>query len=137
MTDLDRRKLLAAALALPFVRCQPSAPIDGNVTPINGTATLSFTQFPKLASVGGGVVVETPNGVIVVIRTGASTAAALSAVCTHSGCTVEVQSSSVPIYCPCHGSEFTADGRVARGPANRPLASYPATVGTDGINVAI
>ena len=44
---------------------------------------------------------------------------ALSLVCTHLGCTVTV--SSGHLSCPCHGSEFDRQGRVLKGPADRPL----------------
>jgi len=47
---------------------------------------------------------------------------ALSLVCTHLGCTVEVTPKAV--ICPCHGSEFDRSGKVVRGPADRPLERY-------------
>jgi Rieske Fe-S protein len=48
---------------------------------------------------------------------------ALSLVCTHLGCTVTVTADG--LSCPCHGSRFDREGRVERGPADRPLARYP------------
>ncbi len=47
---------------------------------------------------------------------------ALSLVCTHLGCTVEVTPKTV--VCPCHGSVFDRSGKVVRGPADRPLERY-------------
>jgi len=47
---------------------------------------------------------------------------ALSLVCTHLGCTVEVTPKTVS--CPCHGSVFDRSGKVVRGPADRPLERY-------------
>lgn len=47
---------------------------------------------------------------------------ALSLVCTHLGCTVEVTPKTVA--CPCHGSVFDRSGKVVRGPADRPLERY-------------
>jgi cytochrome b6-f complex iron-sulfur subunit len=44
---------------------------------------------------------------------------ALSAVCTHLGCTVA--RSGEGLACPCHGSRFAADGANLTGPAARPL----------------
>lgn len=44
---------------------------------------------------------------------------ALSLICTHLGCTVNVLPQG--ITCPCHGSEFTSTGTVVKGPATEPL----------------
>ncbi|PLX81741.1 MAG: cytochrome B6 [Desulfuromonas sp.] len=44
---------------------------------------------------------------------------ALSLVCTHLGCTVNVTPDR--IVCPCHGSVFDRQGRVLKGPAPSPL----------------
>ena len=45
--------------------------------------------------------------------------AALSLVCTHLGCTVDTAADG--FSCPCHGSRYDRQGRVARGPALRKL----------------
>lgn len=44
---------------------------------------------------------------------------AISMVCTHLGCIVKA--SSAGFDCPCHGSGFTKDGTVRKGPAPKPL----------------
>jgi Rieske Fe-S protein len=44
---------------------------------------------------------------------------AVSTVCTHLGCIVKT--SAEGFECPCHGSRFTADGSVLKGPAPRAL----------------
>lgn len=44
---------------------------------------------------------------------------AISTVCTHLGCIVKP--SATGFACPCHGSEFEADGAVRKGPAPRQL----------------
>ncbi len=44
---------------------------------------------------------------------------AVSAVCTHLGCSVA--RSGEGYGCPCHGSQFAANGEVLAGPAPRPL----------------
>jgi cytochrome b6-f complex iron-sulfur subunit len=51
---------------------------------------------------------------------------AISALCTHQGCTVKWQSDTQPLICPCHGSEFALDGKVEHGPATQPLPTYAA-----------
>ncbi len=44
---------------------------------------------------------------------------AISTVCTHLGCIVKPSVNGFD--CPCHGSKFTADGSVIRGPAPKAL----------------
>lgn len=45
-----------------------------------------------------------------------------SAVCPHLGCVVSWNACERTWDCPCHGSKYTAEGRVYNGPANSDLA---------------
>lgn len=57
---------------------------------------------------------------------------AVSAVCSHLGCTVAHFQSDQKFHCPCHGSVFAADGSVQHGPAPKPLQWYEVTLARDG-----
>jgi len=46
---------------------------------------------------------------------------AIKPVCTHLGCTVQWQTEQNRFVCPCHGSQYDAQGRVLHGPAKRSL----------------
>ncbi len=41
--------------------------------------------------------------------------------CTHLGCTFPWNEIEEQFQCPCHGSRYSGEGVVLRGPANRPL----------------
>jgi Rieske Fe-S protein len=56
---------------------------------------------------------------------------ALSAVCTHLGCTVA--RSDDGLICPCHHSRFALDGTNVAGPAPRPLPHLALNLNDDGL----
>ena len=55
---------------------------------------------------------------------------AISIICTHLGCIVKP--TPVGFDCPCHGSRFSADGSVTRGPAPKALAWLKVSKGKGG-----
>lgn len=61
---------------------------------------------------------------------------AFSAVCTHAGCLVNFDSSSLQFVCPCHGGTYSAtNGQVLAGPPPAPLHSIPVRVSGGEISV--
>lgn len=56
--------------------------------------------------------------------------------CTHLGCTFPWNPVDEQFQCPCHGSRYTPDGMVVRGPANRPLKLVRVAVRGDRIWVS-
>jgi menaquinol-cytochrome c reductase iron-sulfur subunit len=86
-----------------------------------------------------------PDERLFVFREG-KTFHAVSAVCTHLGCTVRAEALPQPqamtvegaslrvthrVLCPCHGSTYSGDGGNVSGPAPRPLAWYHLSVSPD------
>lgn len=89
-----------------------------------GTGTLNVASQGALQSVGGAVRATVNNTQLVVIRTSQTEFLALSALCTHASCPVNLPQNGV-LSCDCHGSRFSAtDGRVLNGPAATPLRRY-------------
>ena len=72
----------------------------------------------------GGVLVEVPGSKLpVYVRSdGATGFTAVSTRCMHRGCQVEPAADR--LACPCHGSEYTFEGEVLKGPTERPLRKY-------------
>ncbi len=79
-----------------------------------------------------------PGDAAIIMMDGQKTAAyrdregalhAVSATCTHLGCTVAWNAAESSWDCPCHGSRFDCDGRVLHAPATAPLS--PVTDGGD------
>ncbi|MDX2429779.1 MAG: Rieske 2Fe-2S domain-containing protein [Bacteroides sp.] len=55
---------------------------------------------------------------------------AVSAICTHLGCTLE--STTDGFECPCHGSCYNSKGEVLSGPAPRDLSWFKVNRSSDG-----
>ena len=126
----ERRDLLircmgacALAVAAPVLgACASLATMS--IRPINGRLELSLAQHPQLSQAGGSLRVL-PDGhrdPVYVLAHPDGSFTALSPICTHKGCTVDVQGER--LVCPCHGSTYDRNGRVLRGPAERALARY-------------
>lgn len=93
-------------------------------------------EIPKEFKIGPINTIQ-PNSVILepkqrtfVVREEQGSFYALSAVCTHLGCTTKWSDSGAAgkpdavISCPCHGSLFNKYGEVLQGPAPRALDKY-------------
>jgi len=90
---------------------------------VNFTLDLSSSTNSALQNVGGYVV----SNDVIVIRTGSGSFVALSALCTHQGCTVGYNANSQKLVCPCHGGTFDTNGTVLAGPPPKPLQKFTVT----------
>ena len=109
--------------------------VTRSVTPIDGALRLALVHYPELAADGGSLKVVA-TGIpdpIYVLALGNRRFAALSPVCTHLGCTVEIEQSR--LVCPCHGSTYDREGRVVRGPAEQSLTRFKAELSSDDVLV--
>jgi Rieske Fe-S protein len=70
---------------------------------------------------GEGGLVEVDGEHVAAYRDAEGNLAAVSAVCTHLGCTVQWNPAELSWDCPCHGSRFSCEGKVLAGPAVEPL----------------
>src|SRR5439155_24682518 len=82
----------------------------------NGAVLVTVDSSSPLASVGGAALVQATAGNFLVARTAQDAFVALTAVCTHEGCTITEYQNSTYV-CPCHGSQYSTSGRVLMGPA--------------------
>jgi Rieske Fe-S protein len=100
-----------------------STPDDFN----QGGKTQSLVNSIDAIAPGQGGVIKHDKQKIAVWKDDDGKAHAVSASCTHKGCTVTWNNADRTWDCPCHGSMFEANGRVLHGPAVEPLARVDLT----------
>jgi cytochrome b6-f complex iron-sulfur subunit len=71
----------------------------------------------------------------ILIRTADGEYRALTAVCTHLGCTVQYRGADRLIWCACHNGLYDLEGRNVSGPPPRPLE--PFVVHIEGEDVVV
>ncbi|MES2176571.1 MAG: Rieske 2Fe-2S domain-containing protein [Gemmatimonadota bacterium] len=119
---LSRREFLAkGGFAVAGAAALAAGCGDGQFGPAalsttTNTLEIKVGLFPALATVGQLVKLPTSVGLIALKRTAQTppTFAAISTVCTHQGCEVDIQGSI--FNCPCHGSRYDNNGHVTRQP---------------------
>jgi len=127
---INRREFLSTAAAgAAFVAVAGCG--DGDVSGVAplvqlppGPVVITVGNFAPLANPG--IFVQVPGVPIAVKRLDVATFLALSMVCTHAGCPVDIVSGQA-FDCPCHRSTFDGNGSVTRGPAEQPLPSLSTT----------
>jgi len=139
MHDIDRRRFLVtcAAGACSFAATGCASLATHPVTALNGVVRLSLADHPALARPRGSIRIL-PTGErdpLYVLALSDNRFAAVSPICTHRGCTVELQDEH--LVCPCHGSTYDRNGAVLRGPAEQPLRRFRVRVQSGVIEIAL
>lgn len=104
------------------------APLPAGVTLEAGLLTIAVAAQPDLQTAGGLLTLNRPDLAlqVLVVALGGNAFAALTAVCTHSGCANRWSSETDRVVCGCHGSTFAISGAVIAGPATDPLRAFTA-----------
>ncbi len=127
----SRREFLrlgAAAAAAVCGGCAMfgSRKADVVAEPRQGVIRLTNAQSAALLASEGSILVKAKGrrDKILVVHLNDHVLYAVSAICTHMGCTVRYDKDTGQIGCPCDGSQFALDGGVTSGPTKRPLKRY-------------
>ena len=86
---------------------------------------IELDRFPELARADGRLRVIHEHATFYVCEDGDGGFRAISATCTHLGCSVRPDGRG--FRCPCHGSRYDAEGNNTGGPAPRPLPRFAVT----------
>lgn len=62
-----------------------------------------------------------PKSVMIFRHPDTNDLVAINPMCTHQGCTVQLNLEAKELACPCHGSKFAFDGKVINPPATENL----------------
>ena len=91
---------------------------------VRGLVAPRSSAAPELEP-GQGTVIERDGDKVAVHMDESGELHAVSAVCTHLGCTVDWNGEEKTWDCPCHGSRFDCKGAVVQGPATVDLEPKP------------
>ncbi len=115
-----------AAQALPVI----------NATAASNNVSLTIDSSSPLSAVGSAALVQTSAGSFLVAHVAQDSFTALTAICTHLTCFITGYANQT-FVCPCHGSEFSTNGAVVRGPAVAPLRQYATQFANGVLTVTI
>jgi nitrite reductase/ring-hydroxylating ferredoxin subunit len=122
--------ILAAVAALEACGLSSGGEVTAPTLPSN--TTISISNYPSLANVGGVVVLTIGSAPIAIVRTGDTSFLALSRICPHQGGLIQLSGSD--FVCTRHGATFDIDGGWIGGQRTSNMrqytTSYDATSGT-------
>ena len=100
---------------------------DG-VKPADSKIPEAFTLVGSVADLDKNGYLQTKTVAVLRDPNNSERLIAVNPKCTHQGCDVKWAAGQKQYQCPCHGSNFGADGEVLNGPATKPLAAYSAKI---------
>jgi Rieske Fe-S protein len=133
--------VISIALAIPtaiYLLVAPRAPksagwIDlGDISELTPGAPVELSAEQSRID---GWRTETEKKIAWVVKTPDNKVLAFGPQCTHLACAYHWEMSSGKFVCPCHGSEFSIDGKVLMGPAARPLDQYQTKIENNRLQI--
>jgi menaquinol-cytochrome c reductase iron-sulfur subunit len=126
---------VGALLAIPVLRYifypLTASAEDSNWAEVGSLASISDVQTPLRRTLDlkqrDGWLETVSQPIVYIIKEGGKLKA-LSAICTHLGCTVPWDPGRNEFVCPCHGGTYSADGTHISGPPRRSLDSLETKV---------
>lgn len=103
---------------------------------VNGAVVLTIDAASPLAAVGSVALVQSALGNVLVTRSAQDSFTAVTATCTHEGCTVTGFENQT-FVCPCHGSRYTTSGTVVNGPATQPLRQFATQFANNVLTITV
>jgi Rieske Fe-S protein len=113
-----RTALKSAAAALGAVLLWPARPARA------GKLAIGLDKLEKLETVGSSMTIKIKDRSVMFVRVTEDSVLGFDPACTHQQCIVEHRAGSDRIECPCHGSVFDLEGKVLKGPAEKPLHRF-------------
>lgn len=91
-----------------------------------GMRAISLDRAEKLKTIGGSVFLKVEGSPVLFVRESQEIIRGVDPTCTHKKCTVEYDKNPGKFICPCHGSQYDLEGKVLKGPAEKPLKNLNA-----------
>ena len=134
---MDRREFVVTCAFAGAALVAGCASLVTHPVPVAaGRVRIALSQYPELSRPDGAIKIL-PQGhedPIYVLASG-SDYVAVSPICTHRGCTVDVHGAR--LVCPCHGSTYSREGTVLKGPAQRALTRFPIERSGDSLTILV
>jgi len=82
---------------------------------------ISLDRLEKLKAIGGSILLKIKGQPVLFVRESDAVVVGVDPTCTHRQCTVDYDRDQNIFVCPCHGSRYDLEGKVLKGPAEKPL----------------